>query len=195
MSSEVFKLDAAALFDSQSPHRRIIIYNFNVPVQRSEDPETFETIRRQIETDFPIQDQARVIVPLYFQICAVYVLVHRETGEERHWQGSFNPRSRDLGQITIFRPFDHQTFVPYALSHSRHQYVLNELNNRIEGQESVWSVDRILSIIVSIQATVRTTHIVFQRHPLLLGGGGGAGGQGHHQGRANGRIHLRLQLE
>lgn len=62
------------------------------------------------------------------------------------------------------------SFVPYALSRSRPQYVLNELNNRVEGQESVWSVDRILSIIISVQATVRTTHIVFERHPHLLGG-------------------------
>lgn len=188
MPYDELTLDAAALHDSQSPHQRIIIYNFNIPVGQSENPDTFETVRRQIETDFPIQDQGRIVVPLYFQICAVYVLVHRDTGEERTWQGSFNPRSRDLGQVTVFRPFDHQTFVPYALSRSRSQYVLNELNNRVDGQDSVWSVDRILSIIVSVQATVRIAHVVFQRHPELLR-------RRHARGRRAGRVHLRLQLD
>jgi len=189
MSFDVFKLDAAALFDSQSPQQRIVIYNFNVPVPQNEDPNSFATIRRQVETDFPLQDQARVIVPLYFQICACYALVHRETLELRYWQGSFNPRARDLGQITVFRPFDHETFVTYAVSRSNTRYVLEELNNRIDGQESVWSVDRILSVIVSVQATVRTTHIVFQRHPDLL-----RGNHGPIQRRAKGRVHLRLHL-
>jgi len=170
MTHQQFKLDGAALFDSNSPHQRILVYHFNVPIDRCETAETFQIIQRQVETDFPDQDRARVVVPLYFQISAVYVLVHRETGEERYWQGSFNPRSRDLGQITVFRPFDVNTFVPYALSRSNPRYVLNELNHRVDGQESVWGVDRILSIIISVQATVRTTHIVFERHPQLLGG-------------------------
>jgi len=186
MTHQDFKLDGAALYDSSSPHQRIVVYHFNIPIDRCETIESIETIQRQIETDFPHQDRARVIVPLYYQISAVYTLVHRETGEIRYWQGSFNPRSRDLGQITSFRPFDVQTFVPYVLSHSRPQYVLNELNNRVDGQESVWSVDEILSIIISIQATVRTTHIVFARHPHLLSGGG----HGRHRGRKVFRLYL-----
>jgi hypothetical protein len=116
MSYQDFKLDGAALYDSSSPHQRIVVYHFNIPIDRCETIDTFETIQRQLETDFPLEDQARVVLPLYFQISAVYVLINRETLEQRNWLGSFNPRSRDSGQITIYRPFDRQTFVPYALS-------------------------------------------------------------------------------
>jgi hypothetical protein len=156
------------LFDSDSPGHRIVVYHFNVPVQRTQDPAAFDTIRRQVETDFPVADRGRVVVPPYFQISAVYILVHRDTGEERLWQGSFNPRSRDLGQVTVFRPFDPPTFVQYALNRASTDNVLHQLRNRPQGQESVWSVDRILSVIVSVQATVRISHVVFTNHPELL---------------------------
>ena len=115
MNYQEFKLDGAAILDSDSPQQRIVVYHFNIPVDRAQDIATFERVRQQIEQDFPAESNRDVDVPLYFQISAVYNLVHRETGEERLWQGSFNPRSRDLGQVTVFRPFDSQTFVDYAL--------------------------------------------------------------------------------
>ena len=174
MQYDEFKLDGAAILDSDSPHQRIVLYNFNVPADRSQDPAAFEAIRRLVETDFPPEDRGRVAVPLYFQLSAVYTLVHRETGEERLWQGSFNPRSRDLGRVTVFRPFEPETFVEYVLSRSSTENVLHQLQSRVQGKDSVWSVDRLLSIIVSVQATVRTTHRVFVNHPELLGANGGA---------------------
>ena len=167
MQHDEFKLDGASLLDRGFPNQRIILFNFNVPADRLPDQAGVERILRQVETDFPPEDRARVVVPLYFQITAVYTLVHRETGEERLWQGSFNPRSRDLGQVTVFRPFDPQTFVQYTSTRCTVENVLHQLQNRADGRESVWIVDRLLSVIVSVQATVRATHAVFTHHPTL----------------------------
>ena len=198
MNYQEFKLDGAAILDSDSPQQRIVVYHFNIPVDRAQDIATFERVRQQIEQDFPAESNRDVTVPLYFQISAVYNLVHRDTGEERLWQGSFNPRSRDLGQVTVFRQFDPQTFVNYALTRSSTERVLHELNSRTQGKDSVWSVSELLSVIITVQATVRIRHPVFLRHPDLLGpdhGGNGQGGGGNRGPRVRQRTVFRLALD
>ena len=164
-----FKLDGASLQDSESPLQRIVVYHYNIPAERVQDRTAYETVQQSVTAEFQSTQQGHVIAPAYFQISAVYVLIHRDTGEERIWQGSFNPRSRDLGQVTPFRRFEADTFVDFALTRSSPERVLQELNSRVEGQESVWSVDRILSIVVCIQTTLRLTHSLFTRRPQLLG--------------------------
>ena len=175
MQHQDFKLDGAAILDSQNPNQRIIVYNFNVPIERAQDPGAFETIRQQIDIDFPQASRARVVHTLYFQISAVYSLINRETNEERLWQGSFNPRARDLSQISVFRPYDPQTFVAFALNQCEINQALNKLDSRTTGKESVWNIGQILSFIVSVQATIRTNHFLFNNHPQLLVNQNGAG--------------------
>ena len=175
MQHQDFKLDGAAILDSQNPNQRIIVYNFNVPIERAQDPGAFETIRQQIDIDFPQASRARVVHTLYFQISAVYSLINRETNEERLWQGSFNPRARDLSQISVFRPYDPQTFVAFALNQCEINQALNKLDSRTTGKESVWNIGQILSFIVSVQATIRTNHFLFNNHPQLLVNQDGAG--------------------
>ena len=198
MNYQEFKLDGAAILDSDSPQQRIVVYHFNIPVDRAQDIATFERVRQQIEQDFPAESNRDVDVPLYFQISAVYNLVHRETGEERLGQGSFTPRSRDLGQVTVFRPFDSQTFVDYALTRSSTERVLHQLNSRTQGKDSVWSVGELLSIIITVQATVRLRHPVFLRHPDLLGpdhGGNDRGRGGNRGPHARRRTVFRMALD
>lgn len=163
MPYQEFSLDGAAILDSNNPQQRVIVYNINIPKDRTEDAQVYNTIRQQILADFPPQHRDKVLIPLYFQISAVYTLIHQTTNEERLWQGSFNPRVRNLGQVTAFRPLDIDTFVQYALVHCQPERVLHQLDYRINGKESVWSVGELLSVIISVQTTVRTSHPIFQQ--------------------------------
>ena len=172
MQQERFKLDAAAISDTSSPQQRVIVYNFNVPIERAQDRASFELVRQQVETDFP-QGVAGTVTSPYFQLSAVYTIVNRETNEERLWLGSFNPRARDLSQLTAFRPFDANSFVQYAVANSEPERVRNKLTNVVNGKDSVWSLGQLLSIIVSVQATIRLNHSLFVQHPQLVHNHGG----------------------
>lgn len=166
MQYDQFKLDAAAIVDNRQPQNRIVVYNFNVPLRLSQDVSAFERIRQQVETDFPANAQGSVIPP-YYQITAVYTLVHRATGEQRLWVGSFNARARNVSQVTAFRPLDHATFVQYALTNCQLERVQNRLTAVVTGKDSVWTLEEVKSLVVSVQSTVRLNHSVFLRHPEL----------------------------
>lgn len=163
-----FKLDAAAFFDQQHPQHRAVVYNFNVPIRLVQDLATFQTIRTQVETDFPPGNTTDTVYHPSYQISAVYTLTNSNTGEERIWKGSFNPRGRDWSQITVFRLLDHGTFVNDARANCSHDHMLNRLSVRLEGKDSAWNLGEILAAIITVQATVRTTHPVFLRYPRLL---------------------------
>lgn len=184
MPYDNFTLDGAALFDPNSPNLRIVTYHFNIPERLTPDRPTFETILRQVETDFPAESRGLVSVVPYFQISAVYTLIHRNTGTERLWQGSFNPRSRERGQVLAFRYLDPATFVDFALARCQSQHVVQTLGNYADQQETVWALGEILSVIVTVQTTVHIRHPVFVHHPELLGGGvAAAAGRRHQQGQ------------
>lgn len=168
---ERFKLDAAAIYLPRLPQQRIIVYNFNIPIEQAQTAATLDTVGQQVVTDLPL-GAAGTISPPYFQISAVYTLVHRATNEERLWQGSFNPRARDLSQVTAFRPFDHQTFVNYCVTNCERERVRNKLTAVVDGRNSMWTLQDILSVIVSVQATVGHQHMIFQHHPELVHHGG-----------------------
>jgi len=189
-----FRLDAAALSDADNPNSRIVTYHFNIPERLTPERATFETVLQQIQQDFPDNSQQHVRFAPYFQISAVYTLIHRETGAERLWQGSMNPRSRERGQVTPFRHLDPATFVDFTHARSQTQHVLNALNNYTDQQASEWTVGEILSVVVSVQTTVRLTHPVFHIHPQLLGHGVRRQ-QGRRQRRQAIRAVFRLNLE
>lgn len=164
---ERFKLDAAAIQLSRLQQQRIIIYNFNIPIDQAQSPASWETVRQQILADFPPGAPGSISQP-YFQLTAVYTIIHRNTNEERLWLGSFNPRARDLSQITAFRPLDHDTFVNYSVVNSEPTRVRNKLDSGVNTRNSVWNLGNILSIIASVQSTVSTSHLIFHNHPELL---------------------------
>lgn len=169
---ERFKLDGAALKVARNHQQRIIIYNFNLPIDVAQTRQHWETVFSRIELDLPFGAPG-TIYPPYFQLTAVYYIVHRTTNEERLWLGSFNPRARDLSQITAFRPIDANTFVDYCLANSQPDRVRNKLDGGVNTRDSVWNLGDILSIIVTVQSTVHQDHIIFQRHPELLNQHGG----------------------
>lgn len=168
---ERFKLDAAAIQIARLQQQRIIVYNFNLPIAQAQITANWNIVRQQIETDLPSRAAGTISQP-YFQLTAVYTIIHRNTNEERLWLGSFNPRARNLSQITAFRPVDHDTFVDYCVANSEPNRVRNKLDSGVNTRNSVWNLGDILSIIVSVQATVNLNHIIFHNHPELLHYGG-----------------------
>lgn len=162
-----FKLDGAVIPMSGRPNQRVVVYNYNVPVDRVASVETFELIHRNILTDLPV-GVAGTITPAYFQLTAVYSLVHNATNEERIWAGSFNPRAREMSQITAFRPFDAETFVGYCFNNSQVGRIFDKLNTFAPGRESVWRLNNIVSVVVSVQAVIRPNHTLFVNHPDLI---------------------------
>jgi hypothetical protein len=181
MPYDTFTLDGAALFNSDQPQERIVTYHFNIPTRLTPFRATFETILGQVEADFPAESRQQVVIVPYFQISAVYTLIHRDTGLERLWQGSFNPRSRERGQVVAFRHLDPATFVNFAQVRCQTDHVVQQLGNITDQQETVWTLGDILSVILTIQTTVRIQHPVFVRHPELLGRV--QEDQGHGRGR------------
>lgn len=168
---ERFKLDAAAIQIARYPQQRIIVYNFNIPIQQAQEPANWNLVHQQVETDLPSAGVG-IISPPYFQLTAVYTIIHRNTLEERLWLGSFNPRARDLSQITAFRPFESTSFVNYCVTNSEPNRVRNKLDSVVNTRNSVWNLGEILSIIVSVQSTVNTNHIIFHNRPELSNNGG-----------------------
>ena len=163
MERDRFKVDAAAIYNPRVPNQRVVVYNFNIPLNRLSDLATFEFVRQELETDFPGEADGVVVSP-YFQLSAVYVLVNTTTNEERIWCGSFHPRARNLAQLTAFRPFDPAFFPLYALENSQPERVANRLSTFVNGQDSVWRFDRLISVVVSFQTTLDLSHSLFNRH-------------------------------
>ena len=163
MERDRFKLDAAAINDRRDPNVRILVYNFNIPFNRLRDLATFEFVRQELERDFPLEADG-IVVPSYFQLSAVYVLVNTTTNEERVWCGSFHPRGRDLAQLTAFRAFEPAVFPRYVLENSEPEHVANKLATFVNGQDSVWRYDRLISVVVSFQTTLHLRHPLFERH-------------------------------
>jgi len=164
MERDSFKLDTAAIYDPRHPSQRVIIFNFNVPMDRLRNQETFEFVRQLLETDCPLEAES-VVIPPYFQLSAVYVLVNVNTNQERIWAGSFNPRGRELAQLTPFRQYDSASFVHYALIHSEPEHATNKLSSFVQGQDSEWRFERLISVVISIQTTLHLNHPFFVRHP------------------------------
>lgn len=195
MPYDTFTLDGAALFDPENPQQRIVTYHFNIPERLTPLRQTFETVLGQVETDFPATSQDQVVVVAYYQISAVYTLIHRDTGAERLWQGSFNPRSRERDQVLAFRYMDRATFVDFTHARSQTPHVLQQLNIANDQQETVWTVGDLLSVVLTIQTTVRARHPVFARHPELLGHRQQQHGRRRAGRRARRRAVFRLVLE
>jgi len=164
---ERFKLDAASIQLARLQQQRIIIYNFNIPIAQAQVPANWEIVLEQIEADFPPGAAGTIRQP-YFQLTAVYTIIHRNTNEERLWLGSFNPRARDLSQITAFRPLDQGAFVTYCVANSEPERVRNKLDSGVNTRNSVWTLGNVVSIIASVQSTVSTNHLIFHTHPELV---------------------------
>jgi hypothetical protein len=158
-----FKVDIASLADG--PAARLVLYNVNIPRRLWQDEPSMVRVRDIVVRDFGN------VSGVYFQLSATYTLVNRETGEIRTWSGSFNPRNRDICELTSHLSFEPDTFVQFVLAHSSPEWVFDKLNagagQLTAGRTSVWVLDDVKSIIASFQGRLGISHSLFSRYPPL----------------------------
>jgi hypothetical protein len=158
-----FKVDIASLADG--PAARLVLYNVNIPRRLWQDEPSMVRVRDIVVRDFGN------VSGVYFQLSATYTLVNRETGEIRTWSGSFNPRNRDICELTSHLSFEPDTFVQFVLAHSLPEWVFDKLNagagQLTAGRTSVWVLDDVKSIIASFQGRLGISHSLFSRYPPL----------------------------
>lgn len=142
-----------------SEDRGIFVTNINIPESEFENLDNvLERVEQFILNDYVNIDR------IHFQVCATYELRNTQTGDERQWCGSFNPRGNQSNTLSQFQLFDpnFQTIVKNASSPEN-------VNRRLKFYhvQTNWVFHKLTSIIISIQAEVNYTHPTILRRNLL----------------------------
>lgn len=145
------------------------LINFNLPVDQLSTTLGLDRIRNYIHSHFfPKPDQC---VSCRFQVTATYILKRPDIDNaERLWSGSFfnSDNNQTVLSGLIWRDFDPATFVGIVQGCTTPDHVENILN--WQDTDTVWSFDRLVSIIVSFQTVVRLSN---DRYHRTCGFGGG----------------------
>jgi hypothetical protein len=180
-SWQVFKVNALSVRHSENNSERLVSYNINLPVHLIPNGNVYNVIRDTIVHDFDHNPS------IYFQISAVYTLVNRDTGALRTWTGSFNPRNRQVSQLSPHQRFEADSFVNFARANCSVEVALQKLTANstptTAGKISVWSLQDLKAIIFSFQCRLRPNHRLFQIRPQLrhvsVGGSGASATHKH----------------
>ena len=152
------KVDATALRKDHT-NGYLIIYNINVPADiihdNNEKRDVLIRIRDLLMTDFRHD-------LIHYQITAAYYLVHRVTGEQRIWVGSFFPGGNGPAVIRDFQLFNANTFVGQAFEDTEN--CEDDLTWR--GVNTAWVFDSLISVIFNCQVDVRTNHSALYKRNL-----------------------------
>lgn len=165
-SWQIFKVNAISVRHSATSNERLVSYNINLPVPLIPNENVYSVIRDTIVHDF---DNSPGI---YFQISAVYTLVNRDTGDLRTWTGSFNPRNRQVSQLSAHRRFEADSFINFARANCSVEVAVQKLTANSDarttaGKTSVWSLQDLKAIIFSFQCRLYPTHRLFTIRPQL----------------------------
>ena len=163
-SWQIFKVNAISVRHSATDNERLVSYNINLPVPLIPNENVYSVIRDLIVHDFDNSPS------IYFQISAVYTLVNRDTGDLRTWTGSFNPRNRQVSQLSAHRRFEADSFINFARANCSVEVAVQKLtanSTTAAGKTSVWSLQDLNAIIFSFQCRLRPTHRLFQLRPQL----------------------------
>ena len=138
----------------------LAIYNINLPFRLFDTVEsttqTLQRVKSLLMIDF-------AGVPATFQFTASYLLLHRVTGEQRIWTGSFYPRGNARSYLSGFKHFAPETFVQFGLDSLENvEFTLLNWPNR---GDTSWVFNQILSIIVNIQSLVPAQHSLIAKFP------------------------------
>jgi len=147
------KVDAIAIEEGNS---HLVIYHVNVPSYMCNNPDTkrgaFERVRDLLIEDFQNLD-------LEYEITTAYHLIHKETGAERFWHGSFQPKEENPPAVlSNFQTFNRLTFVDSSMAATQNV----EKKLQWHGTETVWMFSRLDSIIFNAQAKVRSGSKLFE---------------------------------
>lgn len=143
-----------------SENNGIFVTNINIPESELNNLDTvLERARLLIINDYTN------IENIQFQVCATYELRNTQTGDLRHWSGSFNPRGNQSNALSQFQRFgpNFKTIVKDASSPDN---VLRKL--RFHHAQTNWVFSRLTSIIISVQSEINLTHPTLIRRSLLF---------------------------
>jgi hypothetical protein len=139
----------------------IVVYNINVPFRTFDTLESstvvLERVKRLLLSDF-------IQLIATFQLTASYLLLHRVTGEQRIWTGSFYPRGNAPAFLSAFKRFHPDSFVQYSLDSLEN--VEHTLLNWPNRGDTSWVFTQILSIIFNVQSIVPAEHSLISKFPL-----------------------------
>lgn len=139
----------------------LLVSNVNIPEAEFVNLDAV-LVRTQ---QFIDQDYLGLQNHIHYQVCATYELQNVNTGEIRHWSGSFNPRGNRFNVLSQFQPYQANTFrgiVAHACSPNN---VYNRL--RFFHVSTAWVFRRISSAIITLQARIRPDHDTVNRRGLL----------------------------
>jgi len=162
MEQDRFKVDV--LVWKNDAQDFLFMANFNVPRENLRDgslPARLGTIRACIEEEFAFE------IPLgrvLFSVSACYSLVHAETGEQKLWTGSFQPRANRSTQLRPFRRYAPNNFATEVTAAVDEASVLQTLSWL--GDDTKWTFEDLKSAIICFQARCRNAHHPF--HPSRL---------------------------
>ena len=135
----------------------IFITNVRISTLDFVQPDIAHRIHRFVSQEYTNE------IEVYFEITAAYTLVHRDTGAQRKWVGSFSPQ-QDFA-LTPLLPFSRETFFPVIepLLH------LNHLSRQIEQlvPNSVWVLHEVEAMIVNISGVVPRNYPRLTQRGLL----------------------------
>lgn len=137
----------------------ILVSNINIPESEFNNLDSvLERARQLISTDYIN------VANIQFQVCATYLLKNSETGEQRQWSGSFNPRGNQLNSLSPF-----QTFAPNFKTIVKNACSTDNVYRRLRFYhvQTNWVFEKLTSIIISVQAVVSTSHSTLIRRNLI----------------------------
>lgn len=143
-----------------SDNNGIFVTNINIPESEFDNLDNvLERTRQLIVTDYSNVPRVQ------YQVCATYLLRNTQTGDQRQWTGSFNPRgnqSNTLSQFTLFN----NNFVDNVRNSCLPENVLGKL--RFYHVQTNWVFQKLTSVIIAVQALVSLTHPTLLRRSLLV---------------------------
>ena len=167
-----FKCDATFIKSdiAKKYNRGILLVNFNVPEDLWLEPEetgaasNITKVARAIYA-FLVDTVSIEILPkgeerAFFSISSTYTLEHVSSGESRLWTGSFNPRFS--GDADNFVPIaTRAAFVRYLVDNCKTDALTKKAGDlvaKLSDSDTDWTLGEIKSIIVSVQALVKSTN-------------------------------------
>ena len=97
-----------------------------------------------------------------YQICASYFLRHTETNQEIIWTGSFFARNNNPSRLLSFQVFNVNEFVDICFE------ATDNVDEKLRSTnfDTKWKYDRLISVIINIQAEVSRYHPILRERNL-----------------------------